>query len=322
MISGATLFIGIESQTWPLSQFHEAASNAKALGISALIIKIADGANRWYGQIGGWQKVFERIQSEGLNAIAYTYCYGDTFGALQGEITILKEAMSTFGMVVADMEAQWNGQASWGQAVSNALKDSPGVFGVTTWADPQLQNWQGVIQALNPCVDVWLPQVYSDYLASVYKQQFAGLNTIPVLSLGTDFGPNDVLQHAKDSQSQSIALWEYQSAIGSYTSTVKEIVAMNKVPVGWSDDAQTLRGPNNEPVVLGFRDFVLDPKNSWNPDDWPLGPEYADNPVEKSNPSLGDGTAQEFRMTRLCWTKARGVYRSWIGQELPWYQEK
>ena len=257
MINGTALFIGVESQAWPLSQFHEAANKAKALGISTLIIKIADGTNVWYGELGGWQKVFDTIKSESILPIPYIYSYGDTFGGLQLEIAIIKQAMATSGIVITDMEAQWNGQDSWASTVCEDLKDAPGIFTVTTWADPEWQKWQSVMGNLKECVDIWMPQAYSDTLAGMYKKQFAGLNTIPVLNLGTDFGPNDVLQNAKDAQSQTIALWEYQSAIGDYASTVKEIVAMSKVPAGWSDDGQTLRGPNNEPVVLGFRDWIL-----------------------------------------------------------------
>lgn len=318
MISGIALFVGVESQSWTLPQFREAARNAKALGISSLIFKVADGVYEWYGQVL-LQTIIETLKDEGLFPIPYTYCYGNKFGALQSEIALLKEIISSVGRVIADMEVEWNSQVSWGNAVSNALKDAPGIFGVTTWADPQLQSWQGVIQALKPCVDVWLPQVYSDYLASVYKEQFAGLTVVPVLNLDESFGPNDPLQHAKNAQTPAIALWEYQAATGGYAQVVKEIMAMSSVPKGWSDDGTTLRSPDGVPVVLGFRQFVL--SNDWDPDDWSLRPEYGADPVEKSNPSLGSGTAQEFRMTRLCWTPERGVYKSWIGQELKWYQD-
>ncbi len=319
MINGVTLFIGVESQSWTLPQFREAAKNAKALGISSLIFKVADGVYEWYGQVL-LQTIIETLKDEGLFPIPYTYCYGNKFGALQSEIAILKEIMSSVGIVIADMEVEWNSQVSWGNAVSNALKDIPGIFGVTTWADTQLQNWQGVVQALKPCADVWLPQVYSDYLASVYKQQFAGLTVVPVLSLDKGFGPNNVIQHAKDAKTPAIALWEYQAAIGGYQEIVKEIVAMNGVPQGWSDDGITLRGPNNEPVVLGFRQFVL--SNNWDPNDWPVRPEYGANPVEQSDSLSGPGTAQEFLFSRLCWTKDRDVYKSRIGKELVWYQDK
>lgn len=320
MINGITLFIGVESQSWTIKDFQIAAQEAKALGISALIIKIADGAKEWYSQIGGWQKVLSTIEAQGIKAIPYVYSYGNKFIALYQEIAIFNEAMDTVGIVVADMELEWNGQVSWAQTLAKALKDKSGLFGITTWADPNLQNWQGVIEALKPVVDVWLPQVYTDFLASLYKEQFAGLTVVPVLSLDEGFGPNDVLQHAREAQNTAIALWEYLQATDGYEQVVKEIVAMNHVPAGWTDDSQTLRSPDGVPVVLGFRQFVLN--NNWDADDWPVRAEYGANPVEQSDSLSGPGTAQEFLFTRLCWTKERGVYKSRIGKELVWYQNK
>jgi hypothetical protein len=317
MINGTALFIGVESQNWTIQDFQIAARNAKALGVSSLIVKVADGTNVWYSQ--GWKAILNAIDAQDVNAIPYVYSYGNTFNDIDIEISILTTFMRECGIVIADTELEWNGQVSWAQTLAQALKDKSGLFAITTWADPQIQNWQGVMEILKPVVDVWMPQVYSDYLASVYQQQFAGLNVIPVLSLDEGFGPNDVVQHAREAQSQALALWEYQQATGGYQQEVKNIVAMSKIPQGWSDDGTTLRCPDGTPVVLGFRQFVLN--NNWNPDDIPLKPEYGANPIERSNPSLGPGTAQEFRMTRLCWTPERGVYRSWIGQELKWYQD-
>lgn len=103
------------------------------------------------------------------------------------------------------------------------------------------------------------------------------------------------------------ALWSYL-ANGGNTMTI---------PTGWTDDGTTLTAPNKIVVVRGFRDFVLN--NSWDTSDWPLVPEYAANPVEQSNPSIGAGTAQDFRMSRLGYTATKGVYKTWIGQEMEWY---
>jgi hypothetical protein len=227
MLTGTSLFIGVESQNWTLADFQTACSRAKSLGISALIVKIADGTNEWYGGIGGWQGILAVIRTAGLLPIPYIYSYGDKFSGLSGEIAILEWAMASAGIVVADMEAEWNGQTAWAQTLAKQLSSVPRLFAVTTWADPQLQDWQGVIQALKPRVNVWMPQVYSDYLASVYQAQFAGLNTVPVLSIDADFGPNAVIQHANNAKSCAIALWEYQAAIGACAQIVREIVAMN-----------------------------------------------------------------------------------------------
>lgn len=89
--------------------------------------------------------------------------------------------------------------------------------------------------------------------------------------------------------------------------------SMAGIPQGWHDDGQTLTAPNGIQVIQGFRDWVL--ANSWDAGNWPLMSVQALNPVEIGNPSLGAGTVQPFRTSVLAWTKTRGVYLMWIGQE-------
>lgn len=92
----------------------------------------------------------------------------------------------------------------------------------------------------------------------------------------------------------------------------------------WVDDPtnKILKDPNGTPVTLGFRDFILNPVNNWDPNNIPLEPEKAVNPVEQSNPSLGAGTSQLFRLCRMGYTAKMGVYVTWVGQELQWYQKQ
>ena len=229
------LFLGIETETWSLAQFQQAAAAAKALGISSLLIKIADGGKPpWYGSLGGWKAVLSAVNQTGILAIPYTFCYGDLFGALDAEISTLIAAMEYCGLVVADIEATWGGHSDWAQRMSAALGPVPGLFGVTTLADPlpPMQNLGVVLNALKPSTNFWLPQVYSDYLGSVYHAQFDPLQLpyFPVLNLGTDFGSNDVMQIAQNAKSPVIVLWEYQAAIGAYANTVKSLVAQFSQP--------------------------------------------------------------------------------------------
>ena len=221
------LFVGVESQNWQLHDFVAAAQAGKALGVSSLLIKIADGANEWYGGIGGWQSVLSAVAQAGMTSIPYTYNYGNTYGAIQAEVNILVSAMHVCGIVIADMEAEFNGQVTWAEYMSTALKPISGLFGVTTWADPQQQAWGGVLQALSPCVNFWMPQVYSNNLAGMYHAQYDpyGLPYFPVVNLGTDFGDNAPIQIAKDSNSPIVGFWEYQRAIADYATVVKYIVA-------------------------------------------------------------------------------------------------
>lgn len=89
---------------------------------------------------------------------------------------------------------------------------------------------------------------------------------------------------------------------------------MATIPTGWHDDGTTLTAPNGVHVVRGFRGHVL--ASNWDADNWPLQIEEASNPLEISNPSLGDGTWQPFRWKVLEWDDKRGVQEMWTGQEL------
>lgn len=93
-----------------------------------------------------------------------------------------------------------------------------------------------------------------------------------------------------------------------------------QIPTGWTDDGTTLKGPNGIPVVLGFRDHVLN--SNWDPANWPLEPEKHLTGLEMSNPTLGDGQSQIFRWKRLEYTPKMGVFEGWLGQELLWYQQE
>lgn len=86
------------------------------------------------------------------------------------------------------------------------------------------------------------------------------------------------------------------------------------VPKGWTDTGATLTAPNGITVTLGFRDYVLN--NNWDANNWPLEEAHAQDPLELSNPGIGNGTQQTFRMSVLEWTPALGVFVAWSGQEL------
>jgi hypothetical protein len=323
-LGSTPLFLGVETQYWNLAQFQQATHAAKALGVTSLLVKVADGTNEWYAGINGRQQVLNAIIQAGLPAIPYTYCYGNLHGGLQGEIALLASIMQQNGMVIADMEAEYNGQVSWARAVCNALRGVSGAFGVTTWADPNLQDWQGVLSALAPCTDFFLPQVYSNFLASVYQAQFApyGRAYYPILNLGEDFGANDIIQIAGSANKSIVGFWEHQAAITTHASIVKQLAGqtnggntMSGVPQGWhyDDQRKILTAPNGTQVTDGFAQWIL--THNWAADDLPRMGAIGLNPVEIGNPSLGGGTVQPFNKTILAWTQKAGVYPMYAGKE-------
>lgn len=86
------------------------------------------------------------------------------------------------------------------------------------------------------------------------------------------------------------------------------------LPQGWKDDGSVLTSPNGKHAELGFRDWILG--HAWDSADWIIQEETPLASVELGNPSIGTGTRLLTRKHMLGWTKARGVYEAWIGQEL------
>jgi hypothetical protein len=84
---------------------------------------------------------------------------------------------------------------------------------------------------------------------------------------------------------------------------------------GWKYDDRTATwtAPNGFLVQHGFAEEV---SKAWNPQDYPLENEQHLDQLELSNPALGGGTRQRFRLTTLEWTPTRGVFHGWTGQEL------
>jgi hypothetical protein len=218
-ITGQTLlFLGTETVNWTFSQFTQAAQFAKAHGVDSLLLKVADGGNWWYGGINGYRQIKNVIQTSGVGCIPYTYSYGDRFGFLDGEITMLKLLMDDSGVVCMDAETEWNGQVTWAQRLCSQMQGYPGVFLVSTWADPDLQNWGNVLKALNPCVDAYMPQQYDNYLASCWNQ-FAGAACLqPTLEMTQGVGANDVVAIARAAHDQghtAISIWHYGNAVNN-----------------------------------------------------------------------------------------------------------
>ncbi len=217
LIGSHLLFLGVGTASWNTTQFIQAADFARSHNVDSLLVKAADGANLWYGGINGFQSIAATIHSRGVGCIPYTYSYCNTFGALDAEIDILLAYMQACGVVVMDAEQEWNGQVSAAQHLCSRMQPVGGTFLVSTWADPNLQNWQGVIQALNPCVSAYMPQQYDDYLASCWTQ-FGALGAAclqPTINMTQDFGPNNPVNIASSAYSQghtAISVWYYETA--------------------------------------------------------------------------------------------------------------
>jgi hypothetical protein len=211
------LFIGIESFNWNANQFVQAAQFAKQHGLTGVALKVAEGSNLWYSGYNGIAQHISDMEKQGIKVLPYCYSYAQY---VQAEIPIYIELMKRFGGVILDMESEYNGQVQAAEAINAALKPIPGYTYITTWADPDLQNWRGVMSALNPCTNAWIPQAYDNFLQSTMDTEFAGGNFYPAIDLSAEFGANDAVGIARDAQSrkdQAIFIWEYQMAVSNPT---------------------------------------------------------------------------------------------------------
>jgi hypothetical protein len=86
------------------------------------------------------------------------------------------------------------------------------------------------------------------------------------------------------------------------------------VPQGWKDDGTTLTAPNGIKVRSDFRSYVL--THDWPSANLPLEAQKMVAQLEISDPALGGGDCQHFRLTTLEATTKKGVFEAWTGQEL------
>ena len=212
------LFFGIDTYSWSTDQFKQAAQWAFAHGIDSLLIKVADGVNTWYGGISGWRNIRQTILAEGVGVIPYSYSYGNKFGALDIEIDIMTAYMQDAGIMCMNSEAEWNGQVAWAQHLCSRMQNVPGTFLVSTWANLSGHAWTDVIRALAPCTAAFMPQQYTNYLATCWHE--FGINGVdfiqPTVHLTQEFGPNDPVAIARSACNQrhtAISVWYYETAI-------------------------------------------------------------------------------------------------------------
>lgn len=233
------LFIGTETYNWTVADFTKAARNARVMGFDTICPKRADGTYKWYQTAGHLQLERQAVLAEGVGYIPFTYMYGPKTGYTSQECDILKEIMSICdGLVVADMEVEWNGQSVAATQMASFMKNAPGDLLVTTWGDPNLQNWQGVIAALSPVVSAWVPQEYTIFLLNE-EGEWSDKDRekmFPAIDITGEFAVINPLAVAKQILNEkhfTLFVWEYmaalnaqsfiQGALAAFTNTVTQI---------------------------------------------------------------------------------------------------
>lgn len=242
----SVIFIGNECQFWTVADFVAAARIAQSLGIDTICPKRGNGTERWYGEPAHLAAEYQAVHAIGMGYLPFAYCYGPRFGLafVDQECAILREMQTAIasvepthtGFVCADLEAEWNNRPDAAQRFVAAMRDKAGILYLTTWGDPVQQGWSAVISALRECVDAWLPQQYSDWLAA-QEGEFAGIDAMiiePVIDLTSEFGSNHpliIVQEAMRRGQTTIWLWEYTVALANRQLTQDIAHVLHQQPV-------------------------------------------------------------------------------------------
>ena len=227
------LWLGNETHGWTQDAWRAAGQFARSVGIDSLCAKVADGGIRWYGSPDQLlRNIRDVVLTTGAGFIPFSYCYGPKFGLAQvrDECAILAEMMSVCPIVQADMEAEYNGQTAAAQLFESLMRPVAGLLSISTWADPVEQQWEGVAHDLAPCVNQWVIQQYTNWLAAQEGQYDPAVFTCiaPGVDLRAEFGADDpvaIARAAKAHGHQTLYIWEYESAKAN-PALCRELVAV------------------------------------------------------------------------------------------------
>ena len=217
------LFIGNEAEHWTPEQFAEAAAFARAHGVDTIAPKRADGSIKWYDTPAHLEEERAAVLAKGAGYLPWAYCYGPKFGIgqVRDECAVLAEMMSdNHFSVLADLEAEWNGQPGAASLFSSLMRPIPGLLGVSSWADPFVQDFP--VREIAPCVNAWIPQDYDNWLVACEQQQIqAGMSIrFAALDLTQEFGANSVVGNAtlmRERGHRTLFLWEFEPAEANLT---------------------------------------------------------------------------------------------------------
>lgn len=229
------MFLGTNTKSWTTGQFTDCAAWCQKMGVDTVLLKVADGYEKWYGGATIYSQIRSIFLQHGVGCGPYTWMYGDKYGYLDKEIDILLEYMPIGGFIVADMEQEWNGQNAWCKRLAARMQNVQGTFAVSTWADPDIQNWVMNIKILAPIVDIWMPQVYSDNLDGMVDQYANLVDCLqPTVMLESWAGANhpvNIAMRAYRNGHTAISVWYYEQAKANESLTSAIFNAFPKTPI-------------------------------------------------------------------------------------------
>lgn len=165
-----SVFLGIETYQWTISQFKQAGDWLHTNGVDGVVVKIYERTQgEWYSAIGGPDAVIKTLQDCGLFVLPYGFFYADN---VDNQISYVIQALAKYDMFCMNMESDFDNNPSAVQSYYDGLKDHKGTLYVSTWANPITHGWSKNIDILNPIVQIWMPECYSDTLVSDMYTQF------------------------------------------------------------------------------------------------------------------------------------------------------
>lgn len=216
------LYIGTETYSWAVTDFAKAARNARAMGFDTICPKRLDGTIKWYHTKDHLLLERNAVLSEGVGYLPFAYSYAPIFNTIGAEVAAWQEIASVNdGLVVIDLEAEWNGQTGYAQQLVQALHGFSGDIIATTWGDPKEQAWMNLVSLLDPVISAWSPQQYTDWLVAQEQAEWTAERTklFPSLDISGEFGgathPIDNAKAAYTNKHPTIFLWEYLYALSN-----------------------------------------------------------------------------------------------------------
>lgn len=233
-----SLFCGVETARWQPTDFARLAAWARGVGVTTLFVKAFEvgsaAGDLWYGGLAGLDAIQAAVSST-IGILWYGFSYGPQSRDFTQDVTIAQLLCNRYGRVCLDLEGSaWGGAAAaaYGQQFADALTPVPGKVYLSHPANFADAGQTPFMAAIAPCINVYMPMAYSDYLVSVYQAQVRRLNpqacVQPTLDLSQEFGPNDVLANAarvKADGCPALSLW-YEHFAQQQAAQVQAIVSL------------------------------------------------------------------------------------------------
>lgn len=213
------LFLGVETAEWTIDEFKHAFQFCIDNKVDQVIIKIYElTQGEWYRSLGGPTPVITLAQDMGLDVLPYGYYYGVS----PDELTSMKRYLAFYGKYCLNLEDSFNNHPEMAQSVADALKDHTGKVYVSTFCDPVTKQWSKNIDILDPVVDVWMPECYSDVLV---REMYSQFNKVT--------GKIEPTFHVTQTNAllatiyPNFSIWEYQNALNN-VSALKTYIQLDE----------------------------------------------------------------------------------------------